>query len=1182
MNENLKIFILFLLIVFSGSTTARVKWLPIQTSIKAEQIIGGTGINDYWLLDNKNTISHYLEDKWKAFPVDQLFSETKFRLYQPVFIQKGRLLVLLTDMDWKTHIAEIKDGKIIHYSFVSEYPLNRITHIADTIYATGNFGIVLKLQNGYWTKVRTPFHSHIHFTAADKKGKLWFGTNNEGVWSWNGKEYHHYRNPDEISKASITGIKIIHDTLYIITSKDITYKLVNESFHFVRPGEIPFSKSIKLLSNGYYKVVSNNNKVRFIPYLYKIKSFKELQDGHALLLTQNNQLYIDRYSSRNYFLDFASISGLEGPKYTYVPILNKSGNSLNSLYRKLRPGIIFSDFNNDFYQDILLFNISDERHPFLYLNNKKHYFNNFAGPLGLDNFTFNGFLSYAFDLNGDNTPEIISSDFRNNNYFLNILEKTAGKYQLSTTIPIPQKYAVKPLLYLDFTDIDRDGDLDIALVFGYSESGKGSIVFLKNDRHGNFNITDTTRANDFSGWNVQTLFADFNNDGLDDMAVARNWGPNVIYYQNRNHGWTARRLPSPKNFRSQQRKSGMIAFDFDNDGDLDIVNLAEQPFIRILENDGKGNFTDITQKSGLNILNTGKKNGQITAGDFDDNGFIDLFVCVYSGNEWENFIFLNDSSHTFTDQSENMGVSNGKVEFVATGDIDNDGDLDIYGFRKGRNTLWINNLNDNNFLRFRLRGIKSNSNALGAKIWLYEAGHLNDDNYLSGYQQTGSKLSGRDYQNESIVHFGVNNKKKYDVRIVFPAGKTKILRNLVPGKTIQVTEISAPLSWFYLADQKGYILLRNKEFLSYFTIVVIGLFLLMTIIYYGTKKFSWDVQLTTIIIAMNLIIFGVLLIALYSSTTNLKYYLPLAVIIFGSLGPFGFFMWIKRFNTQKSQKEHEYTLFQALQNFSHGAWASSNLNSLQLFLENLSADDLRDKDYILPFEKRKETFINMTLPVIREIVLITKNADIHRNIALEIEKYEKIMTGLLSSDFTQMNTTGKEQLSMAIMKLRESLSRFKKIIFAGHSCYPSIILENLKEEFENIASAHKVKLKILNFLSADDAVLMGTTELADILENCIRNSVKAMSENTNKKLVIKLIKGDPRFFIEVTDNGCGISKESQKQIFENGYSTTNSTGYGLYYAKSTLSKYGGRIYIKTSIPNQRTTFIIELQKGSKR
>ncbi len=1178
MHRKIKIIVLFLFLIFSPGSKAKTKWEKLPSPENIKLIVGGKSLHDFWLTNNENNLLHFTENKWTIYPFHQLYSAGPIRSFVPILTGNDRLFVLITKKSWKTHIVEIKNGEIIHYHYVSESPLYSIVNVSGKLYATGNFGIILQLIHGHWEKINSPIHTHISAVIADNNGILWIGTSGEGVFAYNGKTFTRFKLPGIAEKTTVAEMQFIHDTLYINTSKGKIFKKTSYRLYPVSSGKIAFRGSTQFLATGYYRIVSAPNKIRYIPYLFKIKSFKELNDGHALVITQDEKLFYDRAVKNNFFLNFAPILGVKGPEYTYSSnsIL---GNSISSLYRKLRPGILIADFNRDNYQDILLFNISNQRHPFLYLNNKEHYFNNFANLLELNKFTFNGFFSFAFDLNGDNIPEIISSDFRNNHYYVNILEKTTGKYQLLNSLPMPQKYSVKPLQYMSFTDIDNDGDLDMALVFGYSSSGSGNILFLKNNGYGKFSQPDTTLSTTFKGWNVQTLFADFNNDGLNDIFVTRNWSQNVLYLRTKSNTWKRKMVKTPQNFVSQQRKGNSMAFDFDNDGDLDIVTLAEQPFIRLLQNDGKGNFTDITQSSGLQILNHGNVSGSFNAGDFDNNGFIDLFVTVHSGKKWKNTIFMNDSGK-FVNRSKEMGIAGGNLEFAAIGDLDNDGDLDIYGFRKGNDILWLNNLDRANYLQFQLRGIKSNSTALGARIWLYEAGHLNERNYLTGYRQTGSMMTGLNFQNENRVHFGVNSHKKYDVRIVFPSGETKIMRNLSPGKTIQIAEISPPLSWIYQVDNMAHILLRNKTFLSYLAVVVLGILFLMLTILYGTKTFRWDVRLTTIIVSLNLIIFGILLVSLYTSTSLLKYYLPLSVIFTGSLGPVGFFLWIKTFTNLKSQKEKSYELFQSLQNFSHGAWASSNLNSLQLFFENLSLEDLSDPVYRTPFEKRKQIFMDLTLPVLNQIISLSKELVSNNDITLDMERYNNFLITALTSDYTQIDFAQKEKMATAIMKLRELLSKLKNKIFSEHSCHPAKIINDIKIELNPLMAKEKVNLKRFQRLPENYPALMDAIILADILDNCIQNAVKAMADTEDKQLTIKLLKGDPHIFIEITDNGAGIPDDKHEEIFKNGYTTTGSTGYGLFYARETLSKYGGRIFVKNSIPYQRTTFVIELQKGS--
>lgn len=134
--------------------------------------------------------------------------------------------------------------------------------------------------------------------------------------------------------------------------------------------------------------------------------------------------------------------------------------------------------------------------------------------------------------------------------------------------------------------------------------------------------------------------------------------------------------------------SGCAFIDFDNDGDLDIVLVNMQPSnpeddekgepkdnsIRLLENNGHGQFKDVTPKepcwSGLSA--TG-----IAVGDFDNDGLPDLFVAAIGLNR----LLRNLGQGKFEDVTLQAGVAGG-VDVWSTGcgwvDIDRDGDLDLF------------------------------------------------------------------------------------------------------------------------------------------------------------------------------------------------------------------------------------------------------------------------------------------------------------------------------------------------------------------------------------------------------------------------------------------------------------------------------------------------------------------------
>jgi len=139
--------------------------------------------------------------------------------------------------------------------------------------------------------------------------------------------------------------------------------------------------------------------------------------------------------------------------------------------------------------------------------------------------------------------------------------------------------------------------------------------------------------------------------------------------------------------------AGCVWFDYNNDGllDLYVANgrplddsmhpypLKEKPISpphnHLYRNDGNGHFTDVTDKAGLN---PDMYSIAVTAADYDNDGFVDLFVTAYG----RTILYHNDGNGHFTDVTEKAGI---KVEGWAISstwlDYDKDGCVDLFAGR---------------------------------------------------------------------------------------------------------------------------------------------------------------------------------------------------------------------------------------------------------------------------------------------------------------------------------------------------------------------------------------------------------------------------------------------------------------------------------------------------------------------
>lgn len=245
---------------------------------------------------------------------------------------------------------------------------------------------------------------------------------------------------------------------------------------------------------------------------------------------------------------------------------------------------------------------------------------------------------------------------------------------------------------------------------------------------------------------------DVNGDGLDDLYLCQSAAvPNKLFIQQQDG--TARELAATSGVDLLNASRGCLLVDLDNDSDQDLAITTPLSTL-IYANDGTGKFT-LHQK--IDIASGGYS---LTAADYDNDGDLDLYVCVYyqkpgdaralaypipyhDANNGGRNILLRNEGMKFFDATEETGMhlENHRFSFAASWeDVDADGDVDVYVANDyGRNNLYRNQLTETGkatFLSDAARAkIEDTSFGMSA-CW----GDANGDGFIDLY--TGNMFSG--------------------------------------------------------------------------------------------------------------------------------------------------------------------------------------------------------------------------------------------------------------------------------------------------------------------------------------------------------------------------------------------------------------------------------------------------------
>ncbi len=428
-------------------------------------------------------------------------------------------------------------------------------------------------------------------------------------------------------------------------------------------------------------------------------------------------------------------------------------------------GVAVGDFDNDGYPDLY---VTQYGNNILYRNNRDGTFTDVTAKAGVAS---PGWSSSAvwFDYNNDGLLDLFVCHFAEFDPRLACTDGESVRHYCD-----PHAYKAQP-----------------------------SVLFRNN---GDGTFTDVSVATGIAShpgkaWGA--VATDVNNDGNLDLFVANDTVQNFLYINQDGKTFEETGLLAEVAYNSDgHARSGMgvDAADVDQDGHIDlfVANMDEE-FFSLYHNNGDGSFDDVSIPIGIGMDTRWLSGWGLSFFDYDNDGDLDLILSNGFPDDliertsrtvhWqEPLLLFHNEGKRFRNVSAQSGpvfAKNFSSRGLATGDFNNDGRLDLLISNNDAAPLLLRNQlrNGNTWLGLHLKGRKCNTDAVGARI-TYRAGDLTRTRMKAG---GGSFLSSRDPR----IILGAGPRPHFDwieVRWPQPSGAVERFTNLPVNRYITLVE----------------------------------------------------------------------------------------------------------------------------------------------------------------------------------------------------------------------------------------------------------------------------------------------------------------------------------------------------------------------------------------------------------
>lgn len=1061
-----------------------------------------------------------------------------------------------------------------------DVPVRLFTYGPDgSLYAVGDWGTLFRRKpDKDWELLKSPSSQHLLALLVTGADDIWIGTRGEGIYHLHNGDVDHYSSPvtDYVDVYELA--PMLDGTITFRAGAGAQYAIVGQKIvpierasgidqaYFMRclDEESELYQTLQFMlvktDQNLDRIVFRDERIRQVRFLDEGQALALDMDGHLLRGDRQHGLFFhdatNRYRLAGYpaeTVQAAMFNDITGDGTLELSVLVQGSAPGLHIYAREReagfleitgqtglpamPGathIVPGDFNRDGWTDLILTSLTQDGLHLYKFNNLGHGF--FGRPVRID-------------------------------------QKLAQVDRPSDLVPL---------------DWDGDGDLDLLSVeyYGPREQRRGGVSYFDNHRSGRLLQAEDLNES-MLGFNLHALPMDYNQDGMLDILLSTRWISDKLFLGTA-EGFRLADSSSLPDGQQKTNREGSVALDIDQDGDLDLFMINHLNGCELWENDGEGHFLDRTAEwlpsCGDAPFSPTIKSA--AAVDIDLDGDVDLLLAAARDRD-NDLVYLENHNGRLIEIASSIGLDEESPEFVLPVDIDSDGDLDLYMAGAKENRLFLNRTDRKDWLIVRPHGRGSNPDGYHAIVDLFPRGGQSDSVQLRirrGW--VGGHLFARTPYTmlaPDEVLFGAVSGPTVDVRVTFYGGQVVWKRDVPAGQildvheTVSLTSISYPWSGRFL-NQLG-----RREVQRFLIIFLVASVWLIGVVQFGRRRLKWGILWVSSLVTINQAAFWTVTILAARSNHPLRFVAPVGFVVIGTIIPL-LASWSWRRLKQSDVQRQSQQLLKHLLVFNHGEWALNNLNSLQRLVPHYLQATERSTELTEQCQDRISTWQDMTAPNLAQLIEAGRHLST-KTVVLKALQDDVRMLQRQVDDFAarlkgEERDLDPDRFVDTIQALRGGLKQLKTHVYREHSCDAIAVVQNLHSLLNETKQLNGVSLH-KEFGREQMWVLLPSYVLADVLDNLLRNALKAMTGVENGQIEIKAKSMGAKCHLFITDNGCGVDHEEVDTIFLEGI-THGGSGHGLAQARDVLKLYGGGIHLHWSEKGKGATFRLDLNEGVKR